>query len=265
MTIAEYLLSLNAQYRLGDAAEQTLRGGLQDLLDSVAPGISELERQACGEPDGLCSAAFLDFSAQTARGLGLAFLQEPVDSDQDDRGGEVCFAESKEVRPEYRQTFTLIDLLDYIYAVMYRPSYRETYEELLKLDFPSVPYPNDAEQFWKMAALGRELRRLHLMESPSLSQYVTQYPVGGENEVKKIRFEDGRVYINSDQYFDFVPAIAWSLYIGRCQPAQKWLKDRKGQILNFEDIMRYQRIIKALTETYRVMKEIDRVGFMEGG
>jgi hypothetical protein len=69
----------------------------------------------------------------------------------------------------------------------------------------------------------------------------------------------GRVYINSEQYFDSVPEVAWNFYIGGYQPAQKWLKDRKGRILDFEDIMHYQRIIKALVETARVMGEIDQL------
>jgi predicted helicase len=179
--------------------------------------------------------------------------------------------------PEYRQSFAPIDLLDYIYAVLHSPTYRETYKEFLKIDFPRVPYPTDADTFWKLVALGGELRQLHLMESPTLSQFITQYPVGGENEVEKIRFENlsgledltglatGRVYINSDQYFDSVPEVAWNFYIGGYQPAQKWLKDRKGRILDFEDIMHYQKIIKALAETDRVMGEIDGVNFMEGG
>jgi hypothetical protein len=44
------------------------------------------------------------------------------------------------------------------------------------------------------------------------------------------------------------------------QPAQKWLKDRKGRKLEFEDVLHYQKIIVALTETYRIMKEVDEVG-----
>ena len=304
MTTAEYLLALNSRFRLGNATEHTFRGDLQNLLESLAPGISatnEPKRQACGAPDNLILTGFSDFSDQIAKGLGLTFVSEPAA--QGDRGGEVCFAESEEVMPAYRQTFAPIDLLDYIYAVLHSPTYRETYKEFLKIDFPRVPYPTDAEAFWKMVALGGELRQLHLMESPTLSQFITQYPVGGENEVEKIRFvpssrgrndrsdlpeesaslratqersnlpDDetasakslavtGRVYINSDQYFDSVPELAWNFYIGGYQPAQKWLKDRKGRILDFEDIMYYQRIIKALTETERVMGEIDGVGII---
>jgi predicted helicase len=212
----------------------------------------------------------LEIVDQIAKGLGLTFTPEKGEE------GEVCFAESGKVMPEYRQAFAPIDLLDYIYAVLHSPTYRETYKEFLKIDFPRVPYPTDAAKFWELVKLGGELRALHLMESPVLNQFITQYPIGGENTVEKIRFEEnfskvsnfgkvGRVYINPDQYFDSVPEIAWNFYIGGYQPAQKWLKDRKGRILDFEDIMHYQRIIKALVETDRVMREIDEINFMEGG
>ena len=66
----------------------------------------------------------------------------------------------------------------------------------------------------------------------------------------------GRVLINPDQYFENVPAVAWEFHIGGYQPAQKWLKDRKGRALSFDDVMHYQKIIKILTETDRIMKEI---------
>ncbi|MDO9553854.1 type ISP restriction/modification enzyme [Rhodonellum sp.] len=191
---------------------------------------------------------------QIVKGLKLTFVPEKVEE------VEVCFAESGEVMPEYRQSFAPIDLLDYIYAVLHSPTYRETYKEFLKIDFPRVPYPTDAETFWKLVALGGELRQLHLMESPSSSQLITQYPISGENEVEKIKYEDGKVYINAEQYFDSVPQIAWTFHIGGYQPAQKWLKDRKGRTLDFEDIMHYQKIIKVLVETERVMVEIDGVG-----
>ena len=74
------------------------------------------------------------------------------------------------------------------------------------------------------------------------------------------RNQDGKVYINEAQYFDGVPSVAWECYIGGYQPAQKWLKDRKGRELSFEDVRHYQRIIVALRETARFMGEIDEVG-----
>jgi hypothetical protein len=69
------------------------------------------------------------------------------------------------------------------------------------------------------------------------------------------------VYINDTQYFDNVPQVAWEFYIGGYQPAQKWLKERKERQLDFEDIFHYQKIIVALTETDKLMKEIDTINF----
>lgn len=171
-----------------------------------------------------------------------------------------------------KDTFAPIDILDYIYAVLHSPTYRATYKEFLKIDFPRVPYPNDQETFWRLVEFGGELRQLHLLESPKVEQYITTYPQGGENTItRKMTKNDyewhegqptGRVWINNTQYFDHVPAVAWEFYIGGYQPAQKWLKDRYGRQLSFEEILHYQKIIVALAETDRIMQEIDHVDFM---
>jgi hypothetical protein len=80
-----------------------------------------------------------------------------------------------------------------------------------------------------------------------------------EPNFEETESETGKVYINDTQYFDNVPVVAWNFYIGGYQPAQKWLKDRKGRKLEFEDILHYQKIIVALSETDRLMKEIDKI------
>ena len=177
--------------------------------------------------------------AQLASHLGLTFTPE---------------------KTEGAGTFAPIDLLDYIYAVLHSPHYRETYKAFLKIDFPRVPFPADAARFWQLVALGGQLRQLHLLESPVVAQYITQYPVSGDNRVEDIQYAGGKVYINATQYFDKVPAVAWAFYIGGYQPAQKWLKDRKGRQLGYTDILHYQKIIVALAETDRLMKAIDAIG-----
>jgi len=151
------------------------------------------------------------------------------------------------------------DIFDYIYAVLHSPNYREKYKEFLKIDFPRVPYPQNKKQFDALVALGRELRGLHLLESPKVREFSTTYLENGSNVVKKVRREDDRVYINETQYFGEIPETAWNFWIGGYQPAQKWLKDRKGRELTSEDIEHYQKIIVALIETDRLMKEIDIV------
>ncbi|GGC77455.1 DNA methyltransferase [Flavobacterium lutivivi] len=172
-----------------------------------------------------------------------------------------------------------IDILDYIYAVLHSPSYREKYKEFLKIDFPRVPYPETLPKFETLAKLGSELRQIHLLESEVVEKFITQYPEDGDNVVVKPRFEKnnspltplpkfetlakvnevGNVFINETQYFANVPEVAWNFYIGGYQPAQKWLKDRKDRELSYEDIRHYQKIIVALTETDRLMKEIDEI------
>jgi len=157
------------------------------------------------------------------------------------------------------EVFAPIDILDYIYAVLHSPSYREKYKEFLKIDFPRVPYPKDKGTFWQLVKLGGQIREIHLLESPIVEKYITQYPEDGNNVVVKPKYENGKVYINDTQYFDNVPQIAWEFYIGGYQPAQKWLKDRKERTLEFDDILHYQKIIVALTETDRLMNEINKI------
>ncbi|MDD4847875.1 MAG: N-6 DNA methylase [Bacteroidales bacterium] len=180
----------------------------------------------------------LEIVKQIAEKLGLTFTNEKETTEN---------------------TFAPIDILDYIYAVLHSPTYRAKYKEFLKIDFPRVPYPKDAATFWQLVKLGGEIRQIHLLESPTVEQYITQYPIDGDNVVSNTNYQDGKVYINETQYFDHVPQIAWEFYIGGYQPAQKWLKDRKGRKLEFEDILHYQKIIVALTETDRLMKEIDKI------
>jgi predicted helicase len=158
-----------------------------------------------------------------------------------------------------KETFAPIDIIDYIYAVLHSPTYREKYKEFLKIDFPRVPYPKDKNVFWQLANLGAELRQIHLLESTIVDKYISQYPIDGNNVVGKIKNLEGKVYINETQYFENVPLIAWEFYIGGYQPAQKWLKDRKDRELTFDEILHYQKIIVALSETDRIMKEIDKV------
>jgi hypothetical protein len=202
---------------------------------------------------------------ELAEKLGLTFVPEKEPE------GNVCFINNPEVRPEYRTTFAPIDILDYIYAVLHSSAYREKYMRFLKIDFTRVPFPKDAGTFWQLVELGGELRQIHLLESPKVNRFITNYPVDGDNTVGKVVYEDGRVYINYQKaspsesleglrYFNGVPEIAWNFYIGGYLPAQKWMNDRKGRTLNFEEIRHYQKIIVALTETHRLMQELDKIG-----
>ena len=147
-------------------------------------------------------------------------------------------------------------IFDYIYGVLHTPSYRERYKEFLKIDFPRIPYPQNAEEFNRIAAIGEKLRKLHLMQE--IPQPLTvSFNIPGDNIVSEIRYEKGKVFINKIQCFENVPELAWNFYIGGYQPAQKWLKDRKNRTLTYDDIEHYRKIIAILVETHKLMLELE--------
>ena len=170
----------------------------------------------------------------------------------------IIFTNEKEKKVN---TFSPVDILDYIYATLHSPIYRNTYKEFLKTDFPRIPYPKNATAFWDLVKLGGELRAVHLLENTT-PKTTTQYSVEGDNIVTKIIYNGDKVYINDTQYFANVPQAAWEFYIGGYQPAQKWLKDRKDKELSYEDITHYQKIIAAFRETGRIMGEIDLISII---
>ena len=156
-------------------------------------------------------------------------------------------------------TFAPVDVFDYVYAALHSPTCREKYKEFLKIDFPRVPYPKNRDVFRESVRLGEELRRIRLPESPKPEESEAGYPINGDNRVEKIEYENGRAYVNATQYFDKVPRSAWDFYVGGYQPARKWLKDRKGRRLEYDDILHYRKMIAALQETGRLMREIDTI------
>jgi len=169
-----------------------------------------------------------------------------------------------------KKTFGPEDVFDFIYAVFHSPAYRKRYSEFLRTDFPRLPLTSNPKLFRDLCALGEELVALHLMEKhgPDL----TAYPVKGEDMVEAVRFTEpgqgakkGRVWINKTQYFEGVPPEVWNFQIGGYQVCHKWLKDRKGRKLEYDDIQHYQHIVSALSETIRLMAEIDKSITQHGG
>ena len=192
---------------------------------------------------------------------------------------------------DLRKTFGPEDVFHYAYAVFHSPTYRSRYAEFLKIDFPRLPLTRDVALFRTLCALGKELVALHLMEdrpSPQPSDGTTchstrlpqngsqvagyptgrgsievRYPVAGDNRVVKVRYSDpsdgvpGRVWISTTQYFDKVPPEVWSYHVGGYQVCQKWLKDRKGRQLSYDDLTHYQGIVAALARTIALQTAID--------
>ena len=153
------------------------------------------------------------------------------------------------------------DLFAYVYAVLYSPVYRTRYAEFLKTDFPRIPFTKDRDTFLKLADLGQQLIDLHLMRSPELDNPISRFCGKGDSAVTKVEYDAdrGRVSINPTQYFDGVTPDLWSYQIGGYQVLAKWLKDRKGRFLTSADTIHYSRIVTALSGTWALQTEIDKV------
>jgi predicted helicase len=149
-----------------------------------------------------------------------------------------------------------LHVFDYIYGILYCPAYRKLNAEFLKIDFARIPWPATSDIFWIFADKGESLRNLHLMDSSAIGP--APYPLVGDgsNMITNPRFEDGKILINDLQYFDGVPETAWAVCVGGYQPALKWLSDRRGRMLSFDDTKYYQKVIKVLSETARIISEI---------
>lgn len=151
------------------------------------------------------------------------------------------------------------DVFHYVYAVLHTPEYRKKYKEFLKIDFPRIPYPKDANSFRELVEKGAALVATHLLKSDAVTSAVETSDIAtfaGATVVDKPMLKDGCVYFDKAKVFENVPGVAWNFYIGGYQPAQKWLKDRKGRTLSEDDIKHYRQIIHALLETDRLMKEL---------
>jgi predicted helicase len=189
-------------------------------------------------------------------------------------------------------TFGPEDIFNYMYAVFHSPTYRSRYAEFLKMDFPRLPLTSKLELFRELCTLGQQLVDLHLMETKAPK--ITGFPVAGDSTVEKVRYQEqphplpsppplgegaeksppsggrleggvGRVYINPTQYFEGIPKAVWEFHIGGYQVCDKWLKDRKGRQLTYDDLTHYQQVVSALAETMKLMESVDVVIDGNGG
>ena len=183
-------------------------------------------------------------------------------------------------RGDLRETLGPEDVLAWIYAVFHSPGYRARYEAQLKLDFPRVPVPGSAALFRRLAATGHELLVLQVLESLELDEFITTCTGPRNPEVGRVGWSDGTVWLDASKTsageghratepgtigFHGVSEEVWDFHIGGYQVCHKWLKDRKGRTLSDEDIAHYQKIVVALSETIRIMAEIDEVVEAHGG
>jgi len=159
----------------------------------------------------------------------------------------------------YGFTPTPEDVLAYIYAVLYSPTYRQKYAQELRTDFPRVPFTADGDLFRQMAALGQRLIALHLLHSPELGTPVAKYQGAGNDMIERVQYDEARrrVYIHADKYFEGIMPEMWEYQIGGYQVLAKYLKDRKGR--RMDDPVRYIRIATAIARTIDIQEQVNQI------
>lgn len=229
-----------------------------------------------------------DMAIKFGSGIGLTYEDGIPRGQQGSLGNDFIQPKAEQIgllgpvwdgRGDLAKTLGPRDLFDYIYAVLHAPGYRSRYAEFLKSDFPRIPTPATRALFAALVPLGRELVALHLLkpdEAPLLQTPEIRFAGTGTARVEKgyPQYANGKVEINPTRWFEDVPKATYEFHVGGYQPCEKWLKDRaakggkkqsEGRILTDEDTLHYRRMVTALTETRRIMAEIDTVIETHGG
>ena len=158
---------------------------------------------------------------------------------------------------KYKHRYSPEDILGYVYAVLHSPTYREKYQDFLKIDFPRVPFVNQRKTFEALSALGWELVQTHLLKS--VPQELNVEPTPGDFMVEKPTYDAQRerLHINTTQYFAPVPRDVWEFHIGGYQVLDKYLKSRKGRTLSLDEIENIQNVVNVLHFTIDQMERIE--------
>lgn len=141
-------------------------------------------------------------------------------------------------------------IMDYIYGYLNMPSYVEKYNDLLKQNYPRVPYPKDYDEFYKIASIGRELRLLHLFEFETKTSTDIEFPCK-INVNKKLE-----ISVNNDIIFQLKNDI-WEFKIGACQILKNWIKARADEEITFEEFSHFLKMITAIEETIKLRKKLN--------
>jgi hypothetical protein len=165
---------------------------------------------------------------------------------------------------------TPIAMFEYWYAVLSSPSYRRRYNELLIREFPRVPRPSSAEVFKALGEHGKRLIELHLLNASPKSLGANDGLLGkGDGVVApgmpKFDAKDGKIWINTKQWFAGVTTAVWGFKIGSYEVCKKWLSARRGRSLSSDESRRFALVLNALRETIEEQGKIDRTIESYGG
>ncbi|MUU97048.1 N-6 DNA methylase [Helicobacter pylori] len=167
----------------------------------------------------------------------------------------------------YSHHFEPLEVLGYIYALLYSPNYRKRYEEFLKADYPKILFTNNKDLFRALSLLGIELIGLHVLNQESLNygfEKLKDATIGescykeahDRNPIikKPLHNEpEQRLYINHSAYFRGVSEEIHDYMIGGYCVLDKYLKSHKNEPCDFDHV---SNIIKVIARTIEIQKTL---------
>lgn len=165
----------------------------------------------------------------------------------------------------YSHHFEPLEVLGYIYALLYSPNYRKRYEEFLKADYPKILFTNNKDLFRALSLLGIELIGLHVLNQESLNYGFEKlkdatigesyYKEAHDRIIKKPSHKkpEQRLYINHSAYFRGVSEEIYNYMIGGYVVLDKYLKSHKNESCNFDHV---SNIIKVIARTIEIQKTL---------
>ncbi|WQT62170.1 N-6 DNA methylase [Helicobacter pylori] len=165
----------------------------------------------------------------------------------------------------YSHPFEPLEVLGYIYALLYSPNYRKRYEDFLKADYPKILFTNNKDLFRALSLLGIELIGLHVLSQESLNYSFEKlkdatigesyYKEAHDRIIKKPAYNEPeqRLYINHSAYFRGVSEEIYNYMIGGYGVLDKYLKSHKNEPCNFDHV---SNIIKVIARTIEIQKTL---------
>ncbi|GAA9160981.1 DNA methyltransferase [Helicobacter pylori] len=165
----------------------------------------------------------------------------------------------------YNHSFEPLEILGYVYALLYSPNYRKRYEEFLKADYPKILFTKNKDLFRALSLLGIELIGLHVLNQESLNYSFEKLKDDTIGEscyiemhernpiIKKPSHNEQRLYINHSAYFSGVSQEIYDYRIGGYCVLDKYLKSHKNESCKFDHVT---RIIKVIARTIEIQKTL---------
>ncbi len=200
------------------------------------------------------------------KATGLQFLGSG------EKGGNLCYVNSPELREEFRMVFREEDAGYYLYGLFHSSESLKSGRDLSGFRRDEFISPCSENMFWKLSQVGEELWRIHVNPDKTLPGFGYILQCDGDWRLAEVRFRLsgpdggagvsghlGEIVLNDRCCISGVPESVWNFYIRGNYLAQVWLAERLGRTLSPAETSTYLHLLAALEKTALLVKEVDSI------